>query len=53
MTRGLYGEDMYQRSKTTHLFYQNILQGPVEISNLHSVHPFLNVGGVLGLTPAL
>ena len=53
MTRGLYAEDMCQCSKTTHLFHQNILQGPVETSNLHSVHPFPNAGGGLGLTPAL
>ena len=39
--------------KTTHLFNQNILQGSVETSNLHSVHPFPNAGGDLGLTLAL
>ena len=31
----------------------NILQGSVETSNLHSVHPFPNAGGDLGLTLAL
>ena len=53
MTRGLYAEDMCQCSKKTHLFHQIVLEGPVESSNLHLVHPFPNVGGSLGLTPAL
>ena len=53
MTCGLYAEDKCHCSKTTHLFHQNILQGSVETSNLHSVHPFPNAGGELGLTLAL
>ena len=42
-----------QCSKATQLFHQNILQGPVETLNLHSVHPFPNVGGGLDLTTVL
>ena len=53
MTCGLYAEDICQCSKRTHLFRQHILQGPVETSNLHSVHPFPNVGEGSHLTPAL